>query len=103
MVFLAFYSVVDTFLREYLEVLPVALTEVLGLVALSGLWIAIAVAILKYHLYDIDVLINRTLVYVPLTAMLIVAYVGSVVLLQEILRASQARSPALQSSPPPLP
>ena len=83
-VFLAFYFVVDTFLREFLEVLPVALNEVLGLVVLSGLWAAIAVAILRYRLYDIDILINRTLAYGSLTATLVAVYFGGIVVLQRL-------------------
>ncbi len=49
--------------------------------------IAIGVAILKYHLYEIDLLINRTLVYGALTVLLVAVYVGSVVMLQGLLRA----------------
>jgi hypothetical protein len=42
------------------------------------------VAILRYNLYDIGVVINRTLVYGSLTAMLVALYFGGVVVLQRI-------------------
>jgi hypothetical protein len=49
--------------------------------------IAVGVAVLKYRLYDIDLLRNRALVYGSLTAMLALVYVGGVVGLQAAFRA----------------
>ncbi len=47
-----------------------------------GVPIAMGIAILRYRLYDIDLLINRTLVYGALTAMLVALYFGGIILLQ---------------------
>jgi hypothetical protein len=46
--------------------------------------LSISVAVLRSHLFDIDVLINRTLVYGTLTAMLIGLYFGGIVVLQRL-------------------
>ena len=59
----------------------------LSMVALVGLPIAVGVAILRHRLYDIDIIINRTLVYGPLTAMLVLVFLGGVVSLQDAFRA----------------
>jgi hypothetical protein len=56
------------------------------LVAVGGLGgpVAIGIAILRYRLYEIDTLINRTLVYGSLTAMLVALYFGGIVVLQRL-------------------
>jgi hypothetical protein len=54
--------------------------SLLGDVVLVGLYAAIAIAILKHHLYDIDHLINRTLVYGLLTLM----FAGIFVIIDEV-------------------
>jgi hypothetical protein len=48
--------------------------------------ITIGIAILRSRLFDIDIIIRRTLIYSILTAMLALFYFGSVVVLQQILR-----------------
>ena len=64
--------------------------EILTTVAVlgfAGIPVAIGFAVLKHRLYEIDLIINRTLVYGSLTATLVAAYFGCVVLLQGALRA----------------
>jgi hypothetical protein len=58
------------------------LVSLLGNVALFGLYAAIAIAILKHHLYDIDLVINRTLVYGALT----VVIAGIFVIIDEVVQ-----------------
>ena len=55
-------------------------------IAVSAIPIAIAIAILRAHLYDIDLLINRALVYGATTAGIAVAFVAGIVILQALVR-----------------
>ncbi len=68
--------------RELAELVPF----VVFLVVLSGIPVAMGVAILRYRLYDIDIIINRALVYGSLTASLVLVYLGGVVSLQYAFR-----------------
>ena len=52
--------------------------------SLTGVPVAIGFAVLRSRLYEIDLLINRALVYVSLTATLVAVYLGGVVLLQRL-------------------
>lgn len=61
-------------------------TQVLMVVAFTTMPISIGIAILRYRLYDIDVLINRALVYGATTAAIGVAFFAGIVTLQAILR-----------------
>jgi hypothetical protein len=56
------------------------------LLSFGGVPAAVGVAVLRYRLYDVDLIINRTLVYGSLTATLAVLYFGSVVSSQAALR-----------------
>jgi len=57
-----------------------------GLLIFLLLSLSIGIALLRYRLYDIDRIINRTLVYGTLTLILTAVYVGLVIVLQALLR-----------------
>jgi MFS family permease len=62
---------------------------------LAAIALAVGTAIFRYRLYDIDLVIRRTLVYGLLTALLVLTYFGAVTLLQSVFAAvSGQQSPA---------
>ena len=76
---------------------PGAASSVLQLLVMPLLPVAAGVAILRHRLYEIDLLINRTLVYGSLTAMLALVYFGGVAATQAIFQAltGQEQQPQL--------
>jgi hypothetical protein len=65
----------------------VPFTSWLWFFSLTILPISLTIAVMRYRLYDIDILINRGLVYGSLTVMLALVYFGSVVVLQSLFRS----------------
>jgi len=58
--------------------------SVVANIGLLGIPVSIGIAILRYRLYDIDVLINRTLVYVSVTATLVGTYAAAVLVFRQL-------------------
>jgi hypothetical protein len=65
-----------------------AVVNVLQSVAFLCLWTAIATAVLKYRLYEIDRIISRTLAYAIVTGLLVGLYAGLVLLATHVLSFS---------------
>jgi hypothetical protein len=61
-------------------------------IAPTILSLAIGVAILRHRLWDIDIIIRRTLIYSVLTGILAAVYFGSVVLMQQSFRSVTGQS-----------
>jgi hypothetical protein len=82
---------------EGTESLLLVVAQLLQLLSLLGIPLAVGIAILKYRLYDIDIIINRTLVYGSLTATLLAVYFGGVATIQAVFRflTGQEQQPQL--------
>ena len=63
---------------------PIVVSDLLVGISFAMIPVAIGIAILRYHLYDIDRLIRRTLVYGSLTAVLAAVYAGLVLSLGQL-------------------
>ena len=72
-------------------VVPSADIEVVFHLSFFALPLAIAIAILRYHLYDIDLIINRSLVYGGMTAILGAVYAAVVTLLNRLFIAASGQ------------
>ena len=82
---------------------PYSAYMIIGVLASTSIGVPIAlclgIAILRSHLYDIDVLINRTLVYGSLTTILAAIYFGSVIGLQALVSAITGHFTLASQSP----
>src|SRR5215208_2079027 len=91
------YGVDSIVVSGFVSIWSVPVSIVIISVALLGLPVFTGIAIMRYRLYDIDIVINRTLVYGALTAALVAVYFGGVATVQALFRAltGQEQQPQL--------
>jgi len=87
----------DTLSTNETPPLWISLEQNVTFLSYAGIPVAVGFAILRYRLYDIDIIINRALVYGSLTVMLALVYFGSVTVTQEIFQrlTGQGKLPQL--------
>jgi hypothetical protein len=68
----------------FFEVMPPMVELVIGISIYSSLLLAYAIAILRYNLWDIDLIIRHTLQYTLLTGLLLLVYFGTIFVLQNL-------------------
>jgi hypothetical protein len=71
------------------------LTNLLFVFGVLAFPLAIGIAILRYNLFDIDLIIRKTLIYAILTALLALVYFGAIILLQSIFESVSGQQPAI--------
>lgn len=71
------------------------LRDGIAAISLLSLPATLSLSILRYRLWDIDILIRRTLIYSLLSVLLTLVYVGSVVLLQTLFRRFSGETSSL--------
>ncbi len=81
----SFFAAVYVPFAIFHEVMPGLLFELLLAGSLLFVPVAMAIAILRYQVFDIDVVIRRTVVYVVVAGVLVATYTASVVLLQSMV------------------
>jgi hypothetical protein len=72
--------------------------DVLFLLSVVAIPLAMTLAVLRYRLFDIDLIIRKTLVYGLLTGLLTAVYFGSVVVLQSVFRGEGSNSVTVAAS-----
>ena len=92
-ILVAFFSVLIIFVllflgeKSFQSQVLLSILFPMVILALCGIPVSIGIALLRYRLYDIDILINRTLVYGSLTVVLAISYEGVIVVLHHLFRA----------------
>ncbi|MCC7360816.1 MAG: hypothetical protein IT317_15140 [Anaerolineales bacterium] len=71
---------------DQLGILKDSTLQNVNVLAFPAFTVCLAVAILRYRLWDIEVILRRTLVYGVLTGLLALAYFGAVVMLEQLVR-----------------